>query len=444
MATTKKACVIVVIDGVADVPISTSDQRTPLELSSKPNLDRMAREGLDGYIHCIGYWKVGGSDTSHFALLGYDPFGNYTGRGPIEVAGTGVDLQPGDVSIRCNYCTVDNDNLGLIDRTAGYVRSFEGVSDTKAVNDLAKAVNDEVQLSDPNVMFEFRNSMDYRCVVYFRGPGISANISDMDPSYNIIVDSDATREEIKKHPRIVDCAPRDDTPEAKHMANLLTEWVHKVHGVLDNHPVNVARREQDLPPANCIMPRGAGETPVYEPFFDKWGLKGACVAGTGLIKGIGKLTGMHVPTVPGATGYIDSDLMAKGRAAIQCIEEGYEFVLVHIEGTDEVSHDKNVPEKVKMIEKADEMMGYIMDNVTSVADNAIIAVLSDHTTSCVKGDHTADPSPIAIWMPTPSYEPDNNVLAFSEREVCKGTIKHIEGKDLLPLMISLLDKTTKV
>ncbi|HME53459.1 MAG TPA: 2,3-bisphosphoglycerate-independent phosphoglycerate mutase [Candidatus Lokiarchaeia archaeon] len=439
MVTINKACIVVVIDGVADVPVSPYDSRTPLELANKPNLDRIAREGLDGYIHCIGFWKVGGSDTSHFALLGYDTFGNYTGRGPIEVAGTGVDLQPGDVSIRCNYCTVDDD-LGLIDRTAGYVRSSEGKVDANAVNDLAMAVNDEVNLSDADVMFEFRNSMDYRCVVYFRGPGINANISDMDPSYNIIVDSDATREEIKEHPRIVDCAPRDDTPGAKHMADLLTEWVHEVHGVLNYHPVNVARREQGLPPANCIMPRGAGETPVYEPFFDKWGLKGACVAGTGLIKGIGKLTGMHVPNVPGATGYIDSDLMAKGRAAIQCVEEGYEFVLVHIEGTDEVSHDKNVPEKVKMIEKADEMVGYIIDNIATIAENAIVVVLSDHTTSCAKGDHTADPSPIAIWMPTPAYIPDE-VPSFSEREACKGTLKHIEGKDLLPLLISLLDKT---
>ena len=433
MAITKKACIVVVIDGVADVPISTTDPRTPLELSTKLNLDRMAREGLNGYIHCIGFWKVGGSDTSHFALLGYDPFGNYTGRGPIEVAGTGVDLQPGDVSIRCNYCTVDDD-LGLIERTAGYIRD--------GVVELAQAVNDEVKLSDPDVMFEFRNSMDYRCVVYFRGLGISANISDMDPSYNIIVDSDAMREEIKQHPRIVNCKPRDNTPGARHMAQLLTEWVNEVHRVLDNHPVNVTRREQNLPPANCIMPRGAGETPVYEPFFDKWGLKGACVAGTGLIKGIGKLTGMFIPNVPGATGYIDSDLMAKGRAAIQCIEDGYEFVLVHIEGTDEVSHDKNVPEKVKMIEKADEMVGYIMDNVATVTENAVIAVLSDHTTSCVKGDHTADPSPVAIWMPKPSYIPDT-VPAFSEREVCKGSLRHIEGKDLLPLLISLLDKANQ-
>lgn len=220
------------------------------------------------------------------------------------------------------------------------------------------------------------------------------------------------------------------------MADLLTEWVQKVYTVLDAHPVNFARRKEGKPPANCVMPRGAGPTPSYEPFSKKWGLKGACVAGTGLIKGIGKLMGMHVPLVPGATGYIDTDLMAKGRTALQCLKEGYEFVLVHIEGTDEVSHDKNVAEKVKMIGRVDEMMGYLMVNVPR---NAVLVALSDHTTSCVKGDHTADPSPIVIWMPEPAsaYKPDR-IAAFSEHEAYKGSLKHIEGKDLMPLLMKLM------
>ncbi|MBN2150969.1 MAG: hypothetical protein JW839_05975, partial [Candidatus Lokiarchaeota archaeon] len=318
-------------------------------------------------------------------------------------------------------------DLALVDRTASYVR--EGVVD------LARAINEQVKLSDPSVKFEFRNSQDYRCVVYFRGPGISANISDMDPSYDIIVDPPEARAAIKARPRVVDAMPRDGTPEARHMAELLTEWVHKVFGVLDRHPVNEARRAAGKPPANCVMPRGAGPTPVYESFLDKWGMKGACVAGTGLIKGIGKLAGMAVPHVPGTTGYVDSDLMAKGRAAIQCLIDGAEFVLVHVEGTDEVSHDKDVPAKVKMIEKADAMMGYITVNIPR---NGIVAVLSDHTTSSVKGDHTADPPPLAVWMPRPTYEPDSAVRSYSEREACKGSLHHLEGKDLLPLLLRLV------
>jgi 2,3-bisphosphoglycerate-independent phosphoglycerate mutase len=419
---------IVVIDGMSDIPdIAQGREQTPLEISNIPNLNRMAKEGLNGYVHSIGFWKVGGSDTSHVALLGYDPYTVYTGRGPIEVAGTGVDLEPGDVSIRCNYCTVSDESLHLVNRTAGYVR--EGTVE------LADAING-IELSDPGVKFEFRNSADYRCVVYFRGQGISAAIHDMDPSYDFKACSPDDLADIKANPRIVPCQPKDETPEAKHMAELLSEWVCKVYQTLDNHPVNVTRREQDLPPANCVMPRGAGLTPKFEPFDEKWGLKGACVAGTGLIKGIGKLTGMDVPTVPGATGYIDSDLMAKARKAVDCLNGDRDFVLVHVEGTDEVSHDKDVETKIAMLGRADEMLGYIMDNASP---RTVIAALSDHTTACVKGDHTAEPSPIALWMREPTYRPDD-LDGFSERQARLGSLKHIEGKTLIPRMLSLLQE----
>ncbi|MHA1715276.1 MAG: hypothetical protein ACTSXP_06505, partial [Promethearchaeota archaeon] len=273
----EKKCIVVVIDGMSDLPDRSSGRtKTPLELADTPNLDRIAREGNVGYIHSIGYWKIPGSDTAHISLLGYDPWRVYTGRGPIEVAGTGVDLKPGDVSIRCNYCTVDED-FHLLNRTAGYVRD--------GIESLASAINSEVKLSDPDVMFEFRNSQDYRCVVYFRGPNISANISDMDPSYDIIVDTPDDRIRIKERPRIVKSCPRDSTAEARHMSDLLNEWVGKVYHVLKDHPVNEARRQAGLPPANCVMPRGAGSTPAFEPLVKKWHIKGACVAGTGLIKG---------------------------------------------------------------------------------------------------------------------------------------------------------------
>ncbi len=416
---------VAVLDGMADVPVMEDPRkRTPLEMARTPFLDRIAREGLVGYIHSVGMWQVGGSDTSHVALLGYDPWSTYTGRGPIEVAGTGVDLQPGDVSIRCNYCSVTGDDLVLTDRTASYVR--EGTVE------LARAINEQVRLSDPAVSFEFRNSADYRCVVFFRGPGISANISDMDPSYDIITLDARELASIKAKPRIVDARPRDGTPAARHMAELLTEWVRKAHAVMDVHPVNAERRQKHLPPANCVMPRGAGATPLYEPFLDKWGLHGACVAGTGLIKGIGKLLGMCVPNVPGTTGYIDSDLNAKARAALACLNDGCEFVLIHVESVDEVSHDKNVDLKVKMLEKSDEMLGILMEDLP---ENAIVCVLSDHTTSCVKGDHTADPSPVGVWSRKPWYAADN-VDAFSERLACKGSLHHMEGKELMPFLLS--------
>lgn len=420
-------CVLLVIDGMADLPDPSRNlKKTPLELSKTPNLDKIAMEGKLGYVHSIGYWKIGGSDTSHVALLGYDPWKTYTGRGPIEVAGTHVDLKPGDVSIRCNYCTVGKDFI-LEDRTAGYVR--------EGIEDLARAINEKIILSDDKVKFEFRNSADYRCVVYFRGSNISANISDMDPSYDIIVDTDQELIDIKQNPRIVDCKPRDDTLEAAHMADLLNEWVRKVYKVLDSHPVNIRRKKDGKPIANCIMPRGPGETPIYESFEQKWGLKGACVAGTGLIKGIGKLTRMAIPDVPGATGYIDSDLLAKAKKTISLLKNGCDFILVHIEGTDEVSHDKNLEQKIMMLEKSDQMLGHLMDNVPA---GTLICTLSDHSTPIVKGDHTADPSPLGLWMKdAPNF--GDGIEKFSEKTACLGSLDHVEGKDLMPILLNYME-----
>ncbi|MBD3186897.1 2,3-bisphosphoglycerate-independent phosphoglycerate mutase [Candidatus Bathyarchaeota archaeon] len=422
-----KTCVLVVLDGMADLEIPAMDGKTPVEAARTPILDLFAKEGKVGYMHSIGYWKVGGSDTSHMALLGYDPWSIYTGRGPIEVAGTGVNLQEGDVSIRCNYCTV-GDGMHILDRTAGYVRD--------GIEELANAINDGVHLSDPSVKAEFRNSQDYRCVVYFRGPGISASISDMDPSYDIIIDAPMERDKVKENPRIIDCKPRDNSKEAIHMAELLNEWVEKSHDILKKHPVNKRREEQGKPPANCIMPRGAGETPMYEPFHEKWHLKGACVAGTGLIKGLGNLMGMRTPDVPGATGYVDSDLLSKARVTVELLEEGMEFILVHVESIDEVSHDGNVKLKIEMLEKGDEMLEYIAEHVP---DNTIICVLSDHTTSCEKGDHTADPSPLVIWSKDSSIQGDG-LQKFSEHHAYKGSLKHVEGKDLMPILLNFMNR----
>ncbi|MHA1792256.1 MAG: 2,3-bisphosphoglycerate-independent phosphoglycerate mutase [Promethearchaeota archaeon] len=426
----EKKCIMVVIDGMADLPMKALDGKTPLEKARTPFLDKIAQEGKTGYVHSIGFWKVGGSDTSHLALLGYDPWNVYTGRGPIEVAGTGVELLPGDVSIRCNYCTVDDD-MNLLERTAGYVR--------EGINELQDAINNQVVLSDKNVKFEFRNSQDYRCVVYFRGRGISASISDMDPSYDIITNSVEERSDIKQNPRIVDCRSKDGTTESKHMADLLNEWVKKVHDTLKNHPVNLKRVKEGKPPANCVMPRGAGSTPKLDAFESKWGIKGSCVAGTGLIKGIGQLARMNVPDVPGATGYIDSDLISKAKVTINELDSGQDFVLIHVESVDEVSHDGNWELKIKMIEKSDEMLGYLMENVPN---NTVICVLSDHSTPCEKGDHSADPSPIGIWCKDGTIAGDN-IKEFSEKTAYKGSLHHLEGKDLMPILLNYMNRMQK-
>lgn len=404
---------MLIIDGVADRPVQALGGKTPLEVAKTPNLDRVAREGICGLLDSLAPGKKGGSDTSIIAILGYDPYKIYTGRGPIEVAGVGIKLKKGDVSLRCNYSTVD-ENMTILNRTADYVR--------EGTDELEKALNEKISLSNPEVKFQFKNSADYRCVFHLRGDGLSANITDADPYHD--------------GEKILKVKPIDGSFAAKKAANLVNEFIKKSYEVLNNHPVNLKRKNEGKPPANVIVPRGSGETPVMEDFYQKWKIKGACIAGIGLIKGLGYLSGMEVLNVKGATGYIDTNYLGKAKAALKALENN-DFVVLHIEGTDEVSHDKKFKEKIEAIEKTDNMVGYLLKNLSN---NVILTILSDHTSSCDYGDHTADPTPIVIWGEGLFSD---DVTVFTERAMANGMIRRITGQDVMPIILNAMDRSEK-
>jgi 2,3-bisphosphoglycerate-independent phosphoglycerate mutase len=427
----KRRAVMVILDGAADLPLPELGSQTPLEVAQIPTLDRLAREGICGSFSALGPGMLIGSDTAILAILGYDPLRVYTGRGPLEVAGTGLDLQPGDVSIRCNYVTI-TDEFKILSRTAGYPR--------EGIEVLEEALNG-IKLSDPKVEFRFRNSQDYRCVVQFRGYNISADISDMDPSYNAIPDALDNLDLLEKgESKIISAKPIKQTPEAKNMAKILNEFVSKAHAVLKDLPYNKQRITKGLPPVNGVMPRGAGETPSFQAFRSKWGMNGGCVSGTGLIRGVARLTGMAVPDVPGATGYIDTDYLAKAKATLQLLRENMDFVLVHIEGIDEVSHDKDAKAKVKAIEDSSEIL--IRHLVENMPDDVIVCILSDHTTSTLSGDHTTDPTGIVFWSKTPTFRRDC-VERFTENELSRGALLRIEGKEMMSLLMGFMRRLKK-
>jgi len=427
----KKRTILIVLDGVTDVSLPELGNKTPLEVAKVPTLHRLTKEGISGSFTAIGQSTLVGSDTAMLAILGYDPYDVYTGRGPLEVAGVELDLQPGDVCLRCNYVTI-TDDFKLLNRTAGYPR--------KGIEALEVALN-QIKLSDPKVEFEFRNSQDYRCVVRFRGYNISADISDMDPNYNAIADALDNLDLLEEgETKIITAKPLKPTPEAKNMANILNEFVKKAHQALRDLPFNQDRFARGLSPANGLMPRGAGETPSLPSFRSKWGITGSCVAGTGLIKGIGRMTGMAVPNVPGATGYVDTDYLGKAKAAIELLRENHDFVLIHIEGIDEVSHDKDIQAKIKAIEDSSEVL--IRHLVDNVPDDTLLCVLSDHTSSCFLGDHTTDPSGIVIWSKGPGFRRDR-VERFLESEFSRGSLAQVEGREVMPLLMGYMQRAKK-
>lgn len=425
-----KKVLMVIVDGMADRPIKKYDRtyleiaekynKTPLEIAETPNMDEMAKEGLCGLISPLGVGKRCGSDTAIMAILGYDPYKYYTGRGPLEAAGCGINIDDA-LCLRCNYASVDK-NLVLLSRTANQFNA-------------PKEFEDIINKIPLPVEFEFRNSLGYRGVLVLRNEkgNLSDNISDLYPQEGERVGSITPTNKFKAWVDLTYVALGDSN--AAFTAEVLNDFLKKSNEVLNDHPINKERDLKGELKANYILLRGAGFKPKLESFYDKYRLKGACVSAIGLVKGLGNLTGMQVIDVKNATGYIDSDLIAKAEAAIFALENN-DFCLLHIEGTDEVSHDMDVEKKVKMLEKVDIMMGHLMENLK----NTLVVVLADHTTATEYGDHTADPAPFVMW--NGDFVPDS-VEKFSERECYKGGLHRIEGKDVMPIILDQINKAKK-
>lgn len=380
--------------------------KTPLEAAEKPNMNRLAAEGECGLMDPIGPGVRAGSDTSHLALLGYDPYQCYTGRGPFEAAGIGMDVKQGDVAFRCNFTTVDND-MTVTDRRAGRI--------TEGTAELAAAVNG-MKIEDVTCLF--KESVAHRGALVLRGPGLGAGVTDTDPHV----------ENAKVHEaRAVD--PKD-AASAK-TARIMNEFVRKSYEVLKDHPVNKAREANGQNPANVILPRGAGLAPDLTPINDRYNLSSACVAETGLIKGVAKYVGMEIIDVPEATGGLDSDLMAMARAIINALET-HNFVLCNVKGADVGGHDGKAQAKIDMIQKLDAMIGYLLDNVGS---GTYIALTADHSTPVAIKDHSGDPVPIAFWGEGVRTD---DCRHFDERSVTKGGIHRIRGIDVMNILTQLM------
>jgi 2,3-bisphosphoglycerate-independent phosphoglycerate mutase len=186
------------------------------------------------------------------------------------------------------------------------------------------------------------------------------------------------------------------------------------------------------PPANVVIPWGAGKLPRIKPIYEKYRLKAACIAAVSLIKGIAKLSGMSVIDVPGATGDIDTDTLAKADAALRAIKT-HDLVFLHVEGPDEASHDGNIKGKISIIEKIDSMVGRIKDNVD--LDEASIVLLADHVTSIRHRKHTGDPVPLTIAS---TEVVRDCVKQYNEKAAYKGGLGRIQGRHIMPLILNLM------
>lgn len=397
---------LLIADGLGDRPCPELEGRTPLEAARTPTLDRLAREGECGLLDPIAPGIRGGSDTGHLSLLGYDPFKTYSGRGPFEAAGIGLEVKGGDLSFRCNFATAD-ENLVVRDRRAGRI--------SEGTRELARAL-DGMQIED--VTCFFKESVAHRAALVLRGPGLGAEVTDVDPHQEGV----AVHEARPKDP--------NDAASAK-SARIVNAFVRRSYEILNDHPVNRARRAAGQPPANLILPRGAGLTPHLEPFDAKWGLKSACIVEVGLVKGIGRYLGMEVIEVPGATAGLDTDTEAIGRTVLEAFCD-HNFILCNVKGPDVAGHDRDPAAKVAIIEKIDRMVAQIFAQET---EGLTFVFTGDHTTPVSVGDHTGEPCPILFWSAGVRSDP---CPAFGERAVIGGGVGRIRGTDILPIMTSYM------
>ncbi len=402
-----------IIDGMADRPIKDLGYKTPLEAANTPNMDKLAEMGVNGIMDPISPGIRAGSDTSHISILGYNPYEVYTGRGPFEAAGIGLDVVAGDIAFRCNFSTQDENGI-IVDRRAGRIR--------EGTDEIAKSINSLKLDGFEDVEIIFKESTGHRAVLVLRGTGLSDKVSDSDPKHE------------GKHPKEV--IPLDDSPEALKTAKILNKFVEISYQILKDHPVNTERINEGKSPANVILPRGVGAVPHIPPFEEKYGVKAACIAETGLIKGIGKITGMDLIEVEGATGGIDTNLENITKAIVDVANSNnYDFMLINIDGADEAGHDGLTEEKVKFIEKVDSVVSEVMQ-----LDDLYFILTADHSTPVSIMDHTGDPVPIVIKGPEVRVD---DVNSFNERAATYGGLCRIRGSDIMNILMDFMNKSNK-
>jgi 2,3-bisphosphoglycerate-independent phosphoglycerate mutase len=360
---------VVLTDGMADHPLSELNGKTPLQVSKKPNMDRLAQSGEVGLVRNVPPGMSPGSDVANLAVMGYDPCRYYTGRSPLEAISIGVEMSPTDVSFRCNLVTLTDasaiDERIMADYSAGEITTPESEI---LIKELAQALNSKE--------ITFYSGISYRHLMVWHNAPSNFRLT---PPHDI---SDRP---------IGDYLPQGDSSDT------LLGLIQKSWSILDNHPVNQARKNSGLHPANSIWFWGEGRKPNIPSFTEKYGLKGSVISAVDLAKGLGIAAGLKVINVPGATGNIHTNFQGKARAVLEAFRSGDDFVYLHIEAPDEAGHQGDLKTKINAIERIDaEVLALILSELPKIATDFRIMLLPDHPTPLTLKTHVGDPVPFVI------------------------------------------------
>jgi len=390
---------IIIPDGSADEAQESLGGKTPLEAASIPAMDAVARAGVVGRSSNVPKSLPPGSDVANLSLFGYNPLEYFTGRAPLEAAAQGIELGPDDWAIRCNLVTIQDQVMR--DFTAGHISSGEAA-------ELIRAAQEELGSEH----LQFYAGVSYRNLLVFRGSGRPVPFS---------------RDTRTTPPHdLTDKSVLDDYPRGPG-SDLLNELMGESVAVFKDHAVNAARRQQGKLPATNVWLWGQGSAPRLEPFSEQYGKRGAMITAVDLLRGLAVLLGWKRIDVPGATGYTDTDYAAKGRYAIDALDE-VDLVCVHVEATDEASHEGDAAAKVKALEEIDRhIVGPVAEALKSRGEYRIL-VSPDHATPLRTKTHSHGFVPWA--MAGTGIEPDA-VTAYDDPTAARSDRVFEEGWRLM-------------
>lgn len=393
--------IVLVGDGMADYPIEELGMRTPLEAARTPNMDFIAQNGCLGQAKTIPDKMTPASDVANLSILGYDPKKYYSGRGPLEAANLGIELEEDDVAFRCNLITAAGDIL--LDYSAGHINSTEA-------HTLIKFIDQKLG----NNKMRFFAGVSYRHLLLIKR-GAELKLQNL----KCWAPHDISGLSIKRH------LPKGDN------ADILIKLMLDSREILEQHEINHVRLDLKENPANMIWLWGQGVKPNMPKFKDKFGLSGSVISAVDLIKGLGRILGLEVINVPGATGYYDTDYEGKAKAAIKSLKKS-DFVFVHIEAPDEAGHNGDLREKITAIERFDQLVVGSFLEYSKTKDDFRIMVLPDHATPLSLKTHTAEPIPFAIYG---KDIPRGEFLNYSEKEAQKSSTYFENGCQLMEYFI---------
>ncbi len=399
---------IVIPDGAADETQEALSVRTPLQAARAPYMDRIARTGRVGETNNVPPPLTPASDVATLSLFGYDPLQVYTGRAPLEAAAMGIALGPDDWAIRCNLVTIENGEMR--DFTAGHIAGDVGRALVQALHEALGGRYETGQPKRHVADLEFCAGVSYRNILVWRA-----------------VERAPFTDQTRTQP------PHDipDRPVAAHLpqgpgAAILTALMERSRPVVAGHPLNPVR--EGRPQATQIWLWGLGRAPHLTPFSELHGKRGAIISAVDLVRGVGTLIGWTRIDVPGATGYLDTDYAAKGRAAVAALA-GHDIVCVHVEAPDEASHEGRTHAKVGALESIDrEIVGPLLDALPRYGEWRIL-ISPDHRTPLRTRAHAHGPVPFATAGTgiTPGDAP-----GYDEEAARAGGLSFARGCDLMP------------